>query len=384
MNTNDGSDRLLAAWFEADAPASAPDALRTDIYSVTAAIRPRPAWLARLRGNPMDVIAGGAARRNSRLVPILIVVGLLLALLAVGLYAGSSRPPEQLSFVPPPSAASPATRPVATPSSTRVTGLTGLIAFTRVSAASRSIHVTSPDGSGLRLLISLSGNNDMPAWSPDNSHIAWSAEAGISVATSEGKGVTQITDGGKKDRDPAWSPDGSTLVFAGNRDGDYDLYAQRRDHPEMTQLTRNDVVDDGHPSWSAVTNRIAFFSNRDSSYDIWTMKPDGTDLAKITRDAAKDEDPAWSPDGSRIAFTSDREGSPAIFVMRADGTGIERLARGTAIESDAAWSPDGRFIAFHRAGVHSAIVIVDVASHQEVAEIFKAMSETQAPAWRSN
>jgi Tol biopolymer transport system component len=384
MNDRHSSDRLLAAWLEAEAPASAPDALRTDIYRATAAIRPRPAWLARLRGNPMDVIVGGAGRRNSRLVPILIVVGLLIALLAVGLYAGSSRPPQQLSIVPPPSATSPATNPAATPSATPVSGLTGLIAFTRVSNASRSIYVTSPDGSDVRPLIGLSGNNDMPAWSPDNSHIAWSGEAGISVATSEGNGVTQITDGGTKDRDPAWSPDGSIIVFAGNRDGDFDLYAQRRAHPELVQLTRNDGVDDRHPSWSAVTNRIAFSSNRDSGFDIWTMKPDGTDAAKVTDDPARDEDPAWSPDGSRIAFTSDREGSPAIFVMHADGTGIERLGTGSAIETDAAWSPDGRFIAFHRAGAHSAIVIVDVASHREVAEIFKAMSESGTPAWRSN
>jgi Tol biopolymer transport system component len=383
MNDKRTPDRLLAAWFEAEAPASAPGALTTDIDRATAAIRPRPAWLARLRGNPMDVIAGGAGRRSSRLVPILLVVGLLAALLAAGLYVGSQRPPEQLTVVPPP-VATPATSPSARPTSTPVPGLSGLVAFTRVSSAYRNIFVSSPDGSDARKLIDLAGDNDQAAWSPDHTHIAWSGRAGISVATSEGSGITQITDGGRKDRDPAWSPDGSTIVFASNRDGDFDLYAQPRAHPEVTQLTRNDGVDDGHPSWSPVTDRIAFHSNRGSTFDIWTMKPDGTDLVQVTNDAAKDEDPAWSPDGSKIAFTSDRGGTGAIYVMNVDGTGIQRLATGTELESDAAWSPDGKFIAFHRAGLHSAVVIYDVASHQQVGEIWKAMSENGMPAWRSN
>ena len=42
MNDTRNADRLLAAWFESEAPASPPDALRTDIYRATAAIRPRP------------------------------------------------------------------------------------------------------------------------------------------------------------------------------------------------------------------------------------------------------------------------------------------------------------------------------------------------------
>jgi hypothetical protein len=101
MNDPRTPDRLLAAWFEADAPASAPDALKTDIYRATARIRPVPPWLARMRGNPMDVILGGAGRRNSRLVPVFALLLLTLALVAGGLVIISQRRDEMPVIVPP-------------------------------------------------------------------------------------------------------------------------------------------------------------------------------------------------------------------------------------------------------------------------------------------
>jgi hypothetical protein len=94
MNDQRPTDRLLAAWLELEAPVSAPDDLRTDIHRATARIRPRPAWLARLGGHHMDVITGGARRRDTRLLPLLALLGLLLAA-ALALYVGSQRPPTE-------------------------------------------------------------------------------------------------------------------------------------------------------------------------------------------------------------------------------------------------------------------------------------------------
>ncbi|MFL5749806.1 MAG: hypothetical protein ACJ767_04195 [Chloroflexota bacterium] len=107
MNDTRTPDRLLSAWFEVEAPASAPDALRTDIYGATAEIRPRPAWLARLRGNPMDVITGGASRRNARLLPVLALLLITLAAVAAVAFVGSNRrtPPAVVASASPSSAA---------------------------------------------------------------------------------------------------------------------------------------------------------------------------------------------------------------------------------------------------------------------------------------
>jgi hypothetical protein len=114
MNTSDDRDRLISAWLDLEAPATAPDDLRIDIQRATARIRPRPAWLARLRRSPMDVITGGAgARRSFRLAPVLLLVLLLLLLIAAaaGFYVGSPRDPA-LAIAP---TASPTSTPIASP-----------------------------------------------------------------------------------------------------------------------------------------------------------------------------------------------------------------------------------------------------------------------------
>jgi sugar lactone lactonase YvrE len=91
MNDSRPTDRLLSAWLELEAPVSAPDDLRTDIYRATARIRPRPAWLARLGGHHMDVITSGARRRDTRLLPLLALLGLLIAAAVAAVYIGSRR-----------------------------------------------------------------------------------------------------------------------------------------------------------------------------------------------------------------------------------------------------------------------------------------------------
>jgi hypothetical protein len=84
------SDRLLEAWLDLEAPPGVPDGLRDDILTATGRIRPRPAWLARLKGNHMEVLIGGRPRQASRLVPILLTLALLAAIVAGVVSVGSN------------------------------------------------------------------------------------------------------------------------------------------------------------------------------------------------------------------------------------------------------------------------------------------------------
>lgn len=117
MNDRRSPERLLSAWLELEAPTRAPDDLRTDVINATSRIRPRPAWLALLKGTPMDVIVGGARRRDPRLVPVLVLIGLLLAAIAaVALVGGSFNRSDPITVLPSPTGASP-TAPASAPPS---------------------------------------------------------------------------------------------------------------------------------------------------------------------------------------------------------------------------------------------------------------------------
>ena len=60
---------------------------------------------------------------------------------------------------------------------------------------------------------------------------------------------------------------------------------------------------------------IVFASNRDGNWDIYSMDVNGDNLLQLTDHPASDDDPACSPDGRRIAFRSDRGGSPDLYAM---------------------------------------------------------------------
>jgi len=56
------------------------------------------------------------------------------------------------------------------------------------------------------------------------------------------------------------------------------------------------------------------------------MNSDGTGVTQLTKnDFVEDDDPVWSPDGKHIAFHSTRDGDEEIFVMNPDGTNQTQL-----------------------------------------------------------
>ena len=79
--------------------------------------------------------------------------------------------------------------------------------------------------------------------------------------------------------------------------------------------------------------RIVFASNRDGDWDIYSMDVNGDNLVQLTDHPASDEYPACSPDGRRIAFTSERGVTHDLYVMDSDGNNVIRLTHDNFFES---------------------------------------------------
>jgi TolB protein len=175
------------------------------------------------------------------------------------------------------------------------------IAFNSGRDSSMDLHgfLVDPNGKHLRRL-----SDDVfieyPSWSPDGTRIAfmsqtWNGAGGnyeIFVMNADGSGVRQLTDVPGDDGWPAWSPDGTKIVFTSLRDdcaftdragcknlddiGEYHaLYVMNADGSNQTRVTE---VFGQFAVWSPDGEFIAFTPAPDG---IYVMRPDGSDLTLI-------------------------------------------------------------------------------------------------------
>ena len=166
-----------------------------------------------------------------------------------------------------------------------------------------------------------------------------------------GDKLAQLTNHPASDEYPACSPNGRRIVFASERGVTRDLYVMDSDGNNVLRLTQDNFFA-ARVSWSPDGTKIAFSSFCKFNCDIFTMDADGNNRTILAKHDWQDVRPSWSPDGSKIAFVSFRDGGlndPLhIFVMNADGTERRNLTGDTGLTNswDPTWSPDGHKIAF--------------------------------------
>ncbi|MES2178862.1 MAG: biopolymer transporter TolR [Gemmatimonadota bacterium] len=155
-----------------------------------------------------------------------------------------------------------------------------------------------------------------------------------------------------------WSPDAKWMVFAGLRDGEFDIYRVSSAGGDDEKLTNTKGVDDG-PEYSPDGQYIYFNSARTGRMQIWRMKPDGSQQEQITHDDYNNWFPHFSPDGKWIVYIAFPKDIPAgdhpfykhvyIKLIPAEGGKAKVLAYlygGQGTINVPSWSPDGKRIAF--------------------------------------
>lgn len=153
-----------------------------------------------------------------------------------------------------------------------------------------------------------------------------------------------------------WSPDGQTLVFCGERNGEFDVYSIPVTGGQETRLTTAKGLDDG-PEYAPDGRSIYFNSERTGRMQIWRMKPDGSEQEQVTFDDYNNWFPHPSPDGRHLVFLSyekEVSGHPAnkdvtLRRMTLASKKIDVLGRffgGQGTINVPCWSPESRKIAF--------------------------------------
>jgi hypothetical protein len=155
----------------------------------------------------------------------------------------------------------------------------------------------------------------------------------------------RLTQDGAGNREPAWSLDNSRIAYVSERDGNPEIYIMNADGSNPARLTTNAGTDIS-PAWSPDGTRIAFASNRDESLEIYTINADGTGLVRLTYDLNENRSPNWSPDGRWIVFSGNRSGDREIYTLSPDGAQVNRLTFSPGADEHPVWSPDGYWILF--------------------------------------
>jgi TolB protein len=106
------------------------------------------------------------------------------------------------------------------------------IAFTSDRTGSPQIYVTDAEGLSARRVTYEGSYNTSPAWSPDGDLIAYVSkiDGRFQICTVDPFGVTTqiLTDTGNNE-DPDWSPDGMHIVFSSTRGSDSGIYIMNKD-----------------------------------------------------------------------------------------------------------------------------------------------------------
>lgn len=156
--------------------------------------------------------------------------------------------------------------------------------------------------------------------SPNEKEVALIVRGDVFVANIEYGTTKRITNTPEQERSLTISPDGRKIVYAAERDGQWNLY--------MTELVRKD--------------------DKLFSYAVELKE------TQLTDGELPSFQPIFSPDGKEIAFLRDRS---AIYVLNLD-TKLERMVMEKKYnysyqdgDQDFAWSPDGKWIITEYIGI---------------------------------
>ncbi|MCU0612052.1 MAG: hypothetical protein MUE60_09725, partial [Candidatus Eisenbacteria bacterium] len=243
-----------------------------------------------------------------------------------------------------------------------------------VFTAEGDLWLVGTDGSDPRRITSHPGDEIMARFSPDGMWIAFAGDydgnRDVYVMPARGGEPQRLTWHPDAEEPIGWMPDGSRILFQSSRESphwDDELYSVARGGGDAEKLRIGPAVwldvdpESGRWAFTRLWGGGTWKRYRGGTApDIWVGHPDSADFVRVTTFDGLDAAPMWR-DG-RIFFLCDRGGTANVWSMLPDGSDQAQHTRFT--EWDARWpamGPDGRIVF----GLAGDIHVFDPASGEE-------------------
>ena len=201
----------------------------------------------------------------------------------------------------------------------------------------RDLYLMDPDGTNVRHVFKrkIEAWREFPTWSPDGKQIAYDQW----YRDGDGTSGTYIATLGDQDEEfigeffsPAWSPDRTEIACSAENPGESWIIfmdVQTRKHERL--LPKKALLWQTDPSWSTIGDKLAFTGNKHQKpaildrglhnawrdkYTIFIVNRDGTGLKKLVEEAGPGAFfPALSPNGEQVLYSQDIRGVSQIFKL---------------------------------------------------------------------
>ena len=204
-----------------------------------------------------------------------------------------------------------------------------------------------PEGDPVEKKTGLDGDHHI-SWSPDGTRIAFDARSSNGRLTlwtidAAGGDPRPIPGVGTSCAHPSWSPDGRAIAYTAFTATGSSIFVVSLETGVATRLT-NGGADDHHPIWTHDARKLLFASDRNGDYDLWSIDLATKKLTCLYQAPGRQDLASPAPGGDRIAFVDMSADERSILILS--------MATGRAVSwkqgpglSWPCWSPDGKLIA---------------------------------------